>query len=244
MKDNKSFWRNLQKLVDKSKIVIDRPKGSKHPKFPDAPACPLDYGFLKDTSSMDGTEIDVFVGSLKSKNVSGILCTIDMMKKDSEIKILIDCTKTEMNIAYEHLNNPEFFKAILVKKPNSLMHSLTIFPSFEIEKTADYYVQKLGFSKVEYLNCKQSHICLYCDEVEIVLTKADKPIIPNRKLYGYGYDAYFITQNFSEFQNQFLKNGVKIVKFLNNTDYQNSEFMIEDIDGRYIAFGVKEEKSK
>ena len=49
MKQNQLFWQNFQKLVDDSKIIIDRPKGSHHPKFPDAPAYPLDYGYIKNT---------------------------------------------------------------------------------------------------------------------------------------------------------------------------------------------------
>jgi inorganic pyrophosphatase len=115
---NSDFWNYLQQLVSNSKIVIDRPKGSHHPNFPDAPAYPLDYGFLDGTFSMDGEGIDCFKGSFNNNAVTGVLCTVDIMKKDSEIKILIDCTKNEMNIACEHLNKPDFFKAILIKKNN------------------------------------------------------------------------------------------------------------------------------
>ena len=32
---------------------------------------------------------------------------------------------------------------------------------------------------------------------------------------------------------------VKFIKRLNVTDYQNKEFVIEDIDGRWLAFGLK-----
>ncbi|MDR1392209.1 MAG: inorganic pyrophosphatase [Clostridiales bacterium] len=116
MKNNKYFWENIQKLIDESKIVIDRPKGSKHPKFPKTYVYPLDYGYLTKTTSMDDDGIDCFCGSLTNKIVVGILCTIDIMKKDSEIKILIDCTKNEINTVYEHLNKFDFFRAILLEK--------------------------------------------------------------------------------------------------------------------------------
>ena len=66
---NPHFWKNLQKIVDESKIIIDRPKGTHHPKFPDAPVYPLDYGYLSNTSSMDGEGIDCFVGTLKNKSI-------------------------------------------------------------------------------------------------------------------------------------------------------------------------------
>jgi hypothetical protein len=41
-------------------------------------------------------------------------------------------------------------------------------------------------------------------------------------------------------QKEFQNNGVKIVKPLFKTDYHNQEFVIEDIDGRWIGFGIKE----
>jgi hypothetical protein len=58
-------------------------------------------------------------------------------------------------------------------------------------------------------------------------------------LYGYGYDAYFITENQEELQQEFISSNVKIVRPLNYTDYKNKEFVIEDIDGRWIGFGIK-----
>ncbi len=113
---NGNFWDFFQNIVNESKIVVDRPKGSHHPNFPDAPAYPLDYGFLEGTSSMDGEGIDCFVGSLGDNVVKGVLCTIDARQKDSEVKVLIGCTEDEMNIACKHLNGPDFFRAILVKR--------------------------------------------------------------------------------------------------------------------------------
>ena len=40
------FWQMLENLVAQSEIVIDRAKGTPHPKFPSF-IYPLDYGFLK-----------------------------------------------------------------------------------------------------------------------------------------------------------------------------------------------------
>lgn len=116
-----------------------------------------------------------------------------------------------------------------------------IFPSKDIRKTAEYYKIKLEFDIVEYLQSKQPHICMYKDNIEIILTQANhEEIKPNRLLYGYGYDAYIYTNNQLELQERFKKAGVKIVIPLTQTDYNNKEFVIEDIDGRWIAFGLKE----
>ena len=112
---NKEFWDYLDKLVKESEIIIDRPKGSSHPKFPDY-SYPLDYGYLENTSSMDGEGIDVWLGSEPSKKLDAIICTVDLIKKDSEIKLLIGCTQEEKDKVYERCNAPNFFKGILIER--------------------------------------------------------------------------------------------------------------------------------
>lgn len=112
MQYNSEFWNALDKLVTNSEIVIDRPKGTSHPKYPNF-IYRVDYGYLKDTSSMDGAGIDVWVGS-GEKKVDAIICIVDLMKKDSEIKILIGCTEEEKAIVYETHNETQFMKGVLI----------------------------------------------------------------------------------------------------------------------------------
>ena len=47
------------------------------------------------------------------------------------------------------------------------------------------------------------------------------------------------TKDHERLQQEFINSNVKIVRSLNTTDYKNKEFVIEDIDGRWIAFGIK-----
>ena len=123
-----------------------------------------------------------------------------------------------------------------------LLKSHCIFPTLDIVKTTNFYVEKLGFTASLYLEAAEPHVCLYRDETEIILTQSNgQPVIPNRTLYGYGYDAYFITKNQEAAQTEFQQTGVKIVRSLTDTDYNNRELVIEDIDGRWIAFGIKNE---
>ena len=112
---NKEFWQAVDTLVSSGKIVIDRPKGSVHPRFSHI-KYDVDYGYIENTTSMDGSGIDVWRGSLPSTNADAIICTVDLIKKDSEIKLLIGCTDEEMNIVYEFHNNTEFMKGILIKR--------------------------------------------------------------------------------------------------------------------------------
>ena len=111
---NEGFWKALDELVNHSEIMIDRPKGTAHPRYPDF-IYKVDYGYLKDTSSMDGGGIDVWVGS-GEKKIDAILCIVDLVKRDSEIKILIGCTEEEKKIGYETHNETAFMKGILIRR--------------------------------------------------------------------------------------------------------------------------------
>lgn len=111
---NEEFWDALDRLIESSEIVIDRPKGTVHPRFSDF-IYKVDYGYLKDTTAMDGGGIDVWVGT-GGTNVDAIMCIVDLMKKDSEIKILIGCTEKEMQIIYQTHNETEYMKGILIRR--------------------------------------------------------------------------------------------------------------------------------
>jgi inorganic pyrophosphatase len=89
------FWCALDQLVASSAVVIDWPKGSRRPHWPDRPY-PLDYGHLEATRAGDGREIDVWIGEHSSGLVTACGVTVDLYKRDSEIKILIDCGPEEI----------------------------------------------------------------------------------------------------------------------------------------------------
>ena len=115
MKYDNDFWKAVDTLVSSGKIVIDRPKGSTHPRFPNI-KYEVDYGYIESTTSMDGGGIDVWIGSLAEKQVNAIICTVDLMKKDSEIKLLIGCTEQEINTVHAFHNDSEFMKGILIRR--------------------------------------------------------------------------------------------------------------------------------
>lgn len=108
------FWEALDELVNNSEIVIDRSKGTAHPKYPNF-IYRVDYGYLRNTASMDGAGIDVWVGS-GEKKIDAIMCIVDLMKRDSEIKILIGCTEIEKSIVYETHNETQFMKGVLIRR--------------------------------------------------------------------------------------------------------------------------------
>ena len=111
---NNDFWNLLDRLIESSEIIIDRPKGTAHPKYLDC-IYRVDYGYLKDTSSMDGAGIDVWLGTKGDRKLDAIICTADLLKKDSEIKLLIGCTEEEKSIIYEMHNESEYMKGVMIQ---------------------------------------------------------------------------------------------------------------------------------
>jgi inorganic pyrophosphatase len=102
MKPDTSFWQVMAELIETNVIMIDRPKGSGHPRYPQE-IYPFDYGCLENTTASDGGGIDVWIGShgSKDKTLTGILCTFDTLKHDAEIKLLVGCTAMDIEIIRE-----------------------------------------------------------------------------------------------------------------------------------------------
>ncbi len=118
MKYDKLFWSLLDELVSTHEIVIDRPKGSPHPQYSDY-IYPFDYGYLKGTSSSDSDGIDVWIGTAIGKGVTGIISSVDIVKADSEIKVLYNCSSEEINHIYNEHNRSSGMKGILNIRENN-----------------------------------------------------------------------------------------------------------------------------
>lgn len=88
------FWQRLDSLLERSQIVIDRPKGSVHPRFSDI-VYQLNYGYLDGVSSTDGEGLDVWLGNDPAQKLDAIICTVDLDKCDAEFKLLVGCTEED-----------------------------------------------------------------------------------------------------------------------------------------------------
>ena len=114
MQAQDEFWSYLDQLVATSRIVIDRPRGSTHPRYPEV-VYPLDYGYLEGTTAADGGGIDVWVGSSGLGPVQGIVCTVDLRKRDAEIKLLMGCSDDELRQILA-LTNEGALRGILLQR--------------------------------------------------------------------------------------------------------------------------------
>ena len=111
MKSEPSFWHAKADLILTHSLIIDRPKGSLHLRYADL-IYPLDYGYLESTFARDGDGINVWIGSLNKVTnsgdaitLTGILCTFDTLKRDAEIKLLIGCSKEDIQVIRDFLKN-------------------------------------------------------------------------------------------------------------------------------------------
>jgi inorganic pyrophosphatase len=114
--DPARFWALLDELVATSEIVVDRPGGTAHPRFPSV-IYPFDYGYLANTVGGDGDGIDVWRGSLPAARVVGVIATVSTPQRDAELKVLIGCTSEEMNLALA-THCQETQAGILIPRPD------------------------------------------------------------------------------------------------------------------------------
>ncbi len=118
-----AFWQSLDTLVSGSTIIIDRPCGTPHPRYPDF-VYPLDYGYLQGTRSNDGSGIDVWIGNMQEKRVTAIIVNVDLQKRDSEMKLLIGCTAEEQHTIL-HVHDQSAWggaqSALLIERQPSLI---------------------------------------------------------------------------------------------------------------------------
>jgi inorganic pyrophosphatase len=113
---NPAFWALLDELVAESEIVIDRPRGSAHPRAPEN-IYPHDYGYLSGTTSGDGQGIDVWLGSGDVTRLDAVLISADVRKRDAELKLLLGCDPAEQGQIADFLNTPPSFQCLLVPRP-------------------------------------------------------------------------------------------------------------------------------
>ncbi len=106
---------NLDELAVASRLVVDRPAGSRHPRVSEA-VYPVDYGCLDGTVAADGDGVDVFCGSAVGAGVVGFFVTADLGKRDVEVKVLIDCTAEEIDRVRRLLDDVLGIGGLLVRR--------------------------------------------------------------------------------------------------------------------------------
>lgn len=108
-----------QFLNRKVTIQIDRPMGSKHPKWNFV--YPINYGFVPNTKAPDGKEIDAYLLGIEKpvKEYAGICVAIIHRTNDDDDKLIIvpeNYKITEEEIKEKTLFQEKYFKSIIIWK--------------------------------------------------------------------------------------------------------------------------------
>lgn len=122
-------WSGWEQLIDRNGYTLDRPAGTAHPNYPRI-IYPIDYGYVNDTMSADGQEIDLFAGRA-GNGLVGALLTTDHRKGDRECKLLYNCTPPEIYMAHGFINfDPSLLEGTLVLRRTmyALWQASPLFP--------------------------------------------------------------------------------------------------------------------
>jgi inorganic pyrophosphatase len=109
-----SFWDYLDRLFASGSVVIDRPGNSPHPCYPEI-VYPLDYGYLEGTTAIDGGGLDIWQGGSGTHELTSVVVTVALLKRDAEIKILLGCTEAEMQTIL-NFHNTKRMRALLIRR--------------------------------------------------------------------------------------------------------------------------------
>ncbi len=114
-KKEREFWIFLDLLVAQHRIVTDRPKGSYHPEHPQI-YYELDYGYLEGTKTADGEEIDVWLGESGERDVVAAIATVDLAKRDVELKLILGANEDELRTIDEFYGKWGMQRGFLIRR--------------------------------------------------------------------------------------------------------------------------------
>ncbi len=130
----------------------------------------------------------------------------------------------------------------------SLLHScVAVLVCADLEKSAAYYGDALGFRIVAHFDHAEKFAAAYRDAVEIVLVQAQGgQVRPNRDRYGAGFDAYLVPVSLEAvdaFYEDIRGRGATILQPPALTAYGSREFVFSDPDGHQIGVGLIQDEA-
>lgn len=233
----------LNKIVS---VKIDRPIGSRHPKYDYI--YPVNYGYVPNTISGDGEELDCYVLGVFEplKEFDGKCIALIHRVNDNDDKLIIVPEDREMdNKEIEALIEfqERFFKHQLIRKDivfNSLIPELSVS---NIEKSKKFY-ENLGF-KIIYERIENKFCFMQIEDNQIMIEEKNDNWSVGKLEYPYG-NGINISMAISDIENMYNELKRKQIDFfmdikvseyrVNGKIYQDKEFLIQDPDGYLLRF--------
>ena len=116
---------------------------------------------------------------------------------------------------------------------NNFSHAATVLPVLDIQKSIEFYTQRLQFELMFSWGEPLSYVVLKQGGVSLHLTlRAD-----NNSPSTEHCVVYIFVRNIEEIYQQCLQENVTILNPLELRDYKMKDFDIKDPDGHIISFG-------
>lgn len=241
---------NIEYLDKTLEVKIDRPFGSKHPKY--GFIYPINYGFVPNTISGDNEEIDCYVlgifEPLKSFTGRCIAIIHRLNENDDKLVIVPDgksFTNNEIRVLTEF--QERFFQSKIIRSSNYLEFNKTI-PELSVtnlESSLKFY-RTAGF-KIEYDRPENKFALISLGEIQFMLQEIsdnDKwDIAPLTYPFGNGINFQLEVDNLDKIYKNFKTANYKIIFDIEENWYRqddkllgNREFLIQDPDGYLLRF--------
>jgi predicted enzyme related to lactoylglutathione lyase len=119
-----------------------------------------------------------------------------------------------------------------------LMRAIPQFVVPDVEAAAKYYVEKLGFTLIDYFLDPPVYAMVIRDNVELHFGKSDSgQFKPNHHHRHIATDAYIHVEDLDSLHSELQARGAKIIEGPIQRVYGMREIVIEDSNGFRLAFG-------
>ena len=250
--DDASSINEVQEYIGKEiKVIIDRPIGTHHPKFPDLIYL-VNYGYVPNTISGDGEELDCYIlGEDKPlKEYEGIcIAVIHRQNEDDDKLIIAPKDQSFTNDEIKLLTNfqEKYFESEIIRDQNYLEFNKNI-PELSVtnlNKSLEFY-KLIGF-KIEYERLENKFVFLSLGKIQFMLqeiSKNDKwDIAPLSYPFGNGINFQLEVEDVDRIYKILKENDYNIAFKIEENWYRqddkllgNREFLVQDPDGYLLRF--------
>ena len=246
MTDSKDF---LNKIVD---IVIDRPLGSKHSeKYPNH-IYPINYGYVPNTISGDGEELDCYILGVFEplKTFKGKCIAIIHRINDNDDKLIVvpegkNYSDTEISVLTEF--QERFFESEIIRDDANLVFNKTI-PELSVSnlKNSLIFYETLGF-KIQYKRPENKFVFLSMGNIQFMLQEmsdnAKWDLSPLTYPFGNGVNFQLEVDSIDSIYTNLKEHHYPIAFDIEENWYRqdnkllgNKEFLVQDPDGYLLRF--------
>lgn len=246
MTNSKDF---LNKIVD---VVMDRPLGSRHSKKYPNHIYPVNYGYVPNTISGDGEELDCYIlgvfeplETFKGKCIAIIHRTND----DDDKLIVVPKDKNYSNEEIRALTEfqERFFESEIIRADDELVFNKTI-PELSVSnlKNSLNFYKTLGF-KIEYQRPENKFVFLSMCEIQFMLQEISEDdkwsLAPLTYPFGNGINFQLEVDSVDNIYANLKNNNYEIAFDIEENWYRqgnkllgNKEFLVQDPDGYLLRF--------